>query len=114
MEEFGSVSNAPRQIRKCAWRTPYLVQQNISLPCKFTLHEKGLTSCYLPRLLDLLVGALGFNPCLIDISKSLGKFGCLVQSLLLQGLALSYGILELLFDLPHPRLMSSAGGLLHL
>ena len=53
-KELGSGGDALREIRKRAWRTTQSHQRKISLTSEDTLQERGLTSCYLPRLFDLL------------------------------------------------------------
>src|SRR5215216_532193 len=84
-EELRGVSDTPGQIRKRAWRTPNSGQQDVSPTYKFALQKKSLTSRYLPRLMDLPTGVLGFNPGLLHALESFGEFGGLIRSLLLQG-----------------------------
>ena len=78
---------------------------------KDTLQKKGLTSRYLPRLMDLFTSTLRLAPRLFGIMESLGKLGGLGRSLLLQCLAFADGILQLLLDFGHPSFMLAAGNL---
>ena len=55
--------------------------------------------------LDFLVGALGFSSSLLCALAGLRKFGCLYLRIMLQGLILLDGVLELLLDLADPGLL---------
>ena len=76
------------------------------------LHEKCLTRRDLLGLLDLLEGALGFNPGRFRALTSLGEFGLLSRNITLQGLVLLHRVLELLLDLVDTGLELLTGGLL--
>ena len=76
------------------------------------MQKKRLTSRYLLRWPDLLASAPGLDMCLLSLLKSLGEFGRLGRSLLLQFLAFEDGVLQLLLDFGHPSFVLTAGGLL--
>ena len=76
------------------------------------MHTKRLTRRDFLGLLDLLEGALGFNPGLFRALAILGEFGLSSRNIALQGLALPHRVLELLLDLVDPGLELFTGGLL--
>ena len=88
-----------------------MCEQSVPLTPKDTLQKKGLTSRYLPRLVDLFVSAPGLASHLFVITESLGKLGGLCRSLLLQCFTFADGILQLLLDFGHPSFMLAAGNL---
>ena len=63
------------------------------------MHTKSLTRRDFLSLLDLLEGALGFNPGLLCALASLGEFGLLIGNIALQGLKSLDRALELLLRL---------------
>ena len=113
-EELCGVGGTLRKIRKGVWGTPQSSEQGISLTPKYTLQKKGLTSRYLFGLLDLLASRPGLGPRLLGLLESLGEIDRLGLTLLLQGLALAGGVLELLLHFGHPLLILAAGDLLGL
>ena len=78
---------------------------------KYTLQEKGLTSRYLFGLPDLFTSTPGLGPRLFSLLEGFGEFGRLCLRLLLQGLALVDGALQLLFHFGHPLFMLVTGDL---
>ena len=74
-KELCGIGDAPRNIRKCAWRTPHSGKQGIPLTSKATVQKKDLTSRYLSGLLDLLTSTPGLDPCFLGIMESLGNLG---------------------------------------
>ena len=64
----GSSANTPGEIRIQISNVIFSLQI-------FALHRKSLTRRDVPRLLDLLQGALGFLPGLARGLMSLGEFG---------------------------------------
>ena len=77
-EELCGIGSTLRKIRKRAWRTPHSCEQSVPLTSKDTLQKKGLTSRYLPRLLDLLASTPGLDPRLFGILEVLSKLGNLL------------------------------------
>ena len=69
------------------------------------MHLKFLTRRDLLGRLDFLEGSLGFSSGIVCALVGLGKFGLLIRNVVLQGLALLDGILELLLDLTDLGLM---------
>jgi hypothetical protein len=77
-EELCGIGGTSRKIRKRGWRTPYSGEQSKPLTSKDTLQKKGLTSRYLPRLMDLFTSTPGLDPRLFGFMESLGELGRLV------------------------------------
>ena len=70
-----------------------------------SLHNKSLTRRDLLGCLDFLEGALGFGSGISCAPAGLRKFRPLRLRIMLQGLILLDGVLELLLDLADPGLL---------